>query len=64
MRMAAVSVSLLMLLPAVFVSFGLLGGCFSFGISIWSLVSAFGLFCVALVVVDGFSTGRCGAALV
>jgi len=50
MRMAAVSVLPLMPRPAVIVSLGLLVGCLSLGISIQSLVSAIGLFCVALVV--------------
>jgi len=53
----------LLLRLAFIVSLGWLGGCLSFRIGIWS-VSAFGLFCVAPVVIAGFSPGRCCAALV
>jgi len=64
MRMTSASASLQSLRRVAFVSLCRLCGCLNFGISIFILVCAFGMFCVALGADAGFSLGHCCAALV
>ena len=64
MRMTSASASLPSLRRATFVSLCRLRGYLKVVIGIFSLVCAFGVFCVALGADAGFSPGHCCAALV